>query len=158
MARDALEGELASKPECPCRLLNHGERGEATIGHALLKITLLLCHLIGDVSEADEGIVSGFRQCVERRCFHFYRQQPLLTSPCDHGLRFAEWRISRPSVSREEWLGCLIPFDQKMLTYVWVERAIIRWREIVITGAFIAQCALNQYNIGRLCYLEELPC
>src|SRR5579875_1547014 len=125
MARDALEGELASKPECPCRLLNHGERGEATIGHTLLKIALLLCHLIGDVSEADEGIVSGFRQGVECRCFHFYGQQPLLTSPCDHGLCFAEWRISRPGVSREEWLACLIPADQKMLTNGRVECTVV---------------------------------
>ena len=80
--------------------MRHGgdypERGVCAVCLALLEIAGIDRHPVGDMSEAEDRLVTRAGKGIERGRFHFDREDVAGVGPLDRRLGFAERRIGGP--------------------------------------------------------------
>src|SRR4026207_1004560 len=69
---------------------NDAKRADAAIRFALLEVPFDPRHLVGDVGEAPDGLMSRSRKGIERGRFHLHGQQALRFHSLDGFRGFAE--------------------------------------------------------------------
>jgi hypothetical protein len=126
----------------------NAQRIGRTAGFAFFKVLVFLTHGVGDVGQAQHLRAAGLRERIKGGGLHFDREHTFGLGGLDGFLSFAKWRVRGPGRTdgnipiRPQ--GCHCGRDQTR-----VRVAVLgRWR-VVIAGAFIAQCAVDDHELRR---------
>src|SRR6266496_5245978 len=142
---------LFGAPAAPAlrRLADQMERSVTPLVNALLEVYSILGHLVGDMREADDVLMLCGRQRVEGRRLHLHGQDALRPAACKHGFGFPKRRVCGPARAGVQRYTRVIPPGPNHLANLWAQLAIGRRRQVVVAGALIAKCALDEHEVGR---------
>lgn len=127
---------------------NDGQGVAGPVGLAFLEIAVHLGHLVGDMGEAQNRLLTGGGEGIKRGRFHLDSEEAAGAHGFDRLRRFPERRIGGPDGAALHRLtdpgeGTCHSRDQRA-----VGMAEFRRRQIVVTGALVAQCPVDQDEVG----------
>ena len=139
-------------------LQDHVQRLLGAIGDALLEVSFDAPHLVRDVREAEHRPIACGGKGIERRRFHFDRQDAGFLGGRDRLGRLAKRRIRRPGGAdlrrhARRSQGLLSKPDQAL-----VGQAVLGGRQIVVARSFVSERPVDDDEIRRRLRRNNLAC
>ena len=141
----------------PPAYTDHPEQPFGETGLAFFEITLDHGHLVRDMGKAQDRLAASPGKRVETRRFHLNGKDVMGATAFDGSCGLTERRIGGPTSATMDRLCQSQTFAHHGFDQPLFGRREIRWRQIMVARAFIAQGAINQDKIGGWRLFQDLP-